>query len=219
MLGAHRDGRLALIRHEVLSHTSVMEDYAEAAIRPDARALCVPQWRDDPAARAAQRGRAYLSARAGEATGTFRSKARWTSSRTSSIDPVELRLRNYAEVEPSSGKRWSSNRLRECYRTGASRFGWSRRTAEPRSMRDGRWLIGWGTAWPRIPRTACRLPHPSDCCCATVLPSCNRAPRTWDRTYTLMTQIAAEALGFLWSAFVASWATRPCPKLPYPAAR
>jgi xanthine dehydrogenase YagR molybdenum-binding subunit len=62
------------------------------------------------------------------------------------IDPLELRLRNYAGVDPSSDKPFSSKRLRECYAEGARRFGWSRRSAAPRSMRDGRMLVGYGMA-------------------------------------------------------------------------
>jgi xanthine dehydrogenase YagR molybdenum-binding subunit len=62
------------------------------------------------------------------------------------IDPLELRLRNYTEIDPAEGKPFSSKKLRECYAEGARRFGWSNRTAEPRSMRDGRNLIGQGMA-------------------------------------------------------------------------
>jgi CO/xanthine dehydrogenase Mo-binding subunit len=65
---------------------------------------------------------------------------------TLGIDPIELRLRNYAEVHPGSGRAWSSEALRECYRVGAERFGWARRTPETGSMRDGNWLVGYGMA-------------------------------------------------------------------------
>jgi len=62
------------------------------------------------------------------------------------LDPLELRLRNYAETYPADGRPFSSKRLRECYAEGARRFGWSGRSGAPRSMRDGRDLIGWGMA-------------------------------------------------------------------------
>src|SRR3982075_4089615 len=61
------------------------------------------------------------------------------------MDPIELRLRNYAEVQPQSGLAWSSKAPRECYRVGAGGFGWPRRTPEIGSMRDGNWLVGSGT--------------------------------------------------------------------------
>jgi xanthine dehydrogenase YagR molybdenum-binding subunit len=62
------------------------------------------------------------------------------------MDPLELRLRNYAEVDPQHGRPFSSKRLRACYDQGASQFGWSERSATPRSMRDGRDLVGYGMA-------------------------------------------------------------------------
>jgi xanthine dehydrogenase YagR molybdenum-binding subunit len=65
-----------------------------------------------------------------------------------SIDPLELRLRNYTDRDPTSGKPFSSKTLDQCYRLGAAAFGWDRRTAEPGSMRDGggRARLGWGMA-------------------------------------------------------------------------
>jgi xanthine dehydrogenase YagR molybdenum-binding subunit len=62
------------------------------------------------------------------------------------MDPLELRLKNYAEHDPTDGKPLSSKKLRECYERGAEQFGWSSRRHEPRSMRDGRELIGYGMA-------------------------------------------------------------------------
>jgi xanthine dehydrogenase YagR molybdenum-binding subunit len=62
------------------------------------------------------------------------------------MDPLELRLKNYANVSPTDGKPFSSKKLRECYEEGSRRFGWSQRTSAPRSMRDGRDLIGYGMA-------------------------------------------------------------------------
>jgi xanthine dehydrogenase YagR molybdenum-binding subunit len=62
------------------------------------------------------------------------------------LDPVELRLRNEPEVDPLTAKPFSSRKLVECLRHGASRFGWSERNPEIGSMRDGHELIGWGMA-------------------------------------------------------------------------
>ncbi|TIT17654.1 MAG: xanthine dehydrogenase family protein molybdopterin-binding subunit, partial [Mesorhizobium sp.] len=60
------------------------------------------------------------------------------------IDPLEIRLRNYAEQDPEVKKPWSTRQLREAFAVGAAAFGWSKRPREPRSMRDGNQLIGWG---------------------------------------------------------------------------
>jgi xanthine dehydrogenase YagR molybdenum-binding subunit len=61
------------------------------------------------------------------------------------MDPVELRRVNDA-MKDATGKPWSSRSLMKCYDAAATRFGWSKRNAEPGSMRDGDWLIGWGCA-------------------------------------------------------------------------
>src|SRR5262249_28534749 len=62
------------------------------------------------------------------------------------LDPLELRLRNYAEIDPTSGRAFSSKELRACYEQAAERFGWSRRNPRPRSTRDGHDLVGVGMA-------------------------------------------------------------------------
>jgi xanthine dehydrogenase YagR molybdenum-binding subunit len=62
------------------------------------------------------------------------------------IDPIQLRLINYAEKDPRQGKPWSSKHLRECYTQAAERFGWSKRTAQPGQHREGNKLIGYGMA-------------------------------------------------------------------------
>ncbi len=111
------------------------------------------------------------------------------------IDPIELRLRNYAEVDPVSGLPWSSNALRECYKVGAERFGWKERSPEVRSMRDGNWLVGYGMAGVTFDAT--HLP-----CQARV--SIGRDGHAHIRsaatdigtgTYTIAAQLAAELLG------------------------
>ncbi len=67
------------------------------------------------------------------------------------IDPIDLRLRNYAENDPDDGKPFSSKSLRECYLVGAQRFGWDSRNPKPASMRlDGK-LLGMGMASASYP--------------------------------------------------------------------
>src|SRR5215203_2335059 len=111
------------------------------------------------------------------------------------IDPLELRIINYAETDPESGKPFSSKALRECYRLGAEKFGWKDRKLEPRSMRDGRWLVGWGTAtgvWGanQMPATA-RITFRADGNAHVTSATSDIGPGT----YTVMTMIAAEYLG------------------------
>ena len=111
------------------------------------------------------------------------------------LDPLELRLRNYAERDEAAGLPWSSKELRACYEMGAERFGWNRRRQRPRSMSDGRWLIGQGMA------TAIYHAERSPCSAqATMYANGTAVIRTASSdmgpgTYTSMTQVAAETLG------------------------
>src|SRR5262249_20980998 len=111
------------------------------------------------------------------------------------MDPVELRVRNHTAVNPAAGKPWSSNFLKECYALGAEKFGWKRRTPEPRSMKDGRLLVGWGMAtatYPgyRFPASAkVRLTADG----RAVVTSATHELGTG--AYTVFTQAAADALG------------------------
>jgi xanthine dehydrogenase YagR molybdenum-binding subunit len=111
------------------------------------------------------------------------------------IDPLELRLKNYAEKDQNEDKPFSSKELRECYRQGAEKFGWVKRTPEPRSMCDGNQLIGWGMAtgaWEAQQRQA------STKAVLTLDGTLTVSSATADigtGTYTIMTQIAAETLG------------------------
>lgn len=111
------------------------------------------------------------------------------------VDPLELRLINYAQVDPESGKPFSSKALRECYRLGAEKFGWKDRNPEPRSMRDGRLLVGWGMAssvWGamQMPASA-RVTYHADNTASVASATSDIGPGT----YTVMTMIAAEFLG------------------------
>lgn len=67
------------------------------------------------------------------------------------MDPLELRLKNQPERDRQSDKPWSTRRMREALSEGAAAFGWSRRSHAPRSMRDGRTLIGWGIGCGTFP--------------------------------------------------------------------
>jgi xanthine dehydrogenase YagR molybdenum-binding subunit len=111
------------------------------------------------------------------------------------IDPMELRLINYAETDPENGKQFSSKALRECYRMGAEKFGWKDRKFEPRSMRDGRLLVGWGMAtgtWSAGQGAASvRLVLKADGTAGVASSVTDIGPGT----YSLMAVVAAEYLG------------------------
>jgi xanthine dehydrogenase YagR molybdenum-binding subunit len=111
------------------------------------------------------------------------------------VDPLELRLRNYADRDPESKLPFSGEHLRECYQVGRKRFEWDARNPAPKSMRDGRCLIGYGMATATYP--GMRLPGAA----AVQLFADGRAEVTsatqdmGTGTYTTMTQITGETLG------------------------
>lgn len=111
------------------------------------------------------------------------------------MDPLEFRLRNYAENHPVFGLPWSSKALHQCYTLGAERFGWSGRTPEIGSMRDGRWLIGYGMAGVSYPyyQVPCQARASLRGDGSAYVTSA--ATDIGTGTYTVMTQLAAEFLG------------------------
>ncbi len=110
-------------------------------------------------------------------------------------DPVQLRLQCYSDRDQGGDVPYTSKQLRECYRQGAAEFGWDRRTPEPRSMREGSELIGWGMAsgvWEALQMPATVrivLTANGHAEVATA------ASDIGTGTYTIMAQVAADTLG------------------------
>jgi xanthine dehydrogenase YagR molybdenum-binding subunit len=111
------------------------------------------------------------------------------------IDPLEFRLLNYTDKDAMNDRPYTSKALREAYAAGADRFGWRQRSAEPRSMRDGRELVGWGVAtgmWDALfEKTAARAKLSAN----GDLEIASAASDIGTGTYTVMTQVAADTLG------------------------
>lgn len=133
------------------------------------------------------------------------------------MDPLELRLKNYTETDPSDGKPFSSKKLRECYEQGAEKFGWSRRSFEPRSMRDGRDLIGYGMATALF--SAFRQPSRArvsfDAQGIVYVETSTQEIGTGVRT--VLPQIAAEALGVPVERVRLAWGDTNLPPAPMTA--
>ncbi len=132
----------------------------------------------------------------GEASGVFAIESAMDELAVATkVDPVELRLRNYTETDPSSGKPFASKALRECYEQGAEAFGWSKRDPAPRSMRDGRVLVGWGMATSTYPtnRSQAEAKVRLNADGTAVVQSGTQDLGTG--TYTVLAQVAADALG------------------------
>ena len=92
------------------------------------------------------------------------------------VDPIEFRLTNYAQKDPESGLPWSSKQLKQCYARGAALIGWKERQMQPRMVREGRYLIGYG--WPqRLIRATARPPPRSAAFTPMAAPSL--VPTAW----------------------------------------
>jgi xanthine dehydrogenase YagR molybdenum-binding subunit len=132
----------------------------------------------------------------GEATGSFcietaMDELAWELG----ADPVELRLRNYAETDEESKRPYTSKSLRECYQQAAERFGWSKRNPTIGSMRDGRWLVGYGMATASYPAnfgaaTARARMYANGNVLIQIA-----TQDLGTGTYTILTQIAADGMG------------------------
>jgi xanthine dehydrogenase YagR molybdenum-binding subunit len=195
-LGADADGGLRAVQHEAVASTSTYEDYQEVVVNWSGLAYRCDNVKLgyklaqidavtplDMRAPGAPLGMFALESAMDELAHQLR------------MDPLELRLRNYAEMDANTGNPFTSKELRAAYRQGAERFGWSRRSHEPRSMKEGRELIGWGMAtgiWEaQMQQTSAR---------ATLMPDgmLEVATATADigtGTYTILAQIAADAMG------------------------
>jgi xanthine dehydrogenase YagR molybdenum-binding subunit len=195
-IGASRIGRLLAIEHQATSSVGIGDDVLDPVTMgtPESYAcpnvlirntqvrlhIPPPGWMRAP----------------GEAEGSFALESALDElAYELGIDPLELRIRNHAEVDRESGLKWSSDATLDCYRQGAARFGWARRRPTPRSMRDGYALVGYGVA--RGALVAYQAP-----CVARA--SVYRDGTAFVRsaatdigtgTYTVMTVIASDVLG------------------------
>jgi xanthine dehydrogenase YagR molybdenum-binding subunit len=195
-LGAKADGTLDAITHEAIAVTSQFEDFSRndtgwaALLYKSANAkylhrlarLDVPTSSDMRAP--------------GAATGVYALESAMDELAVAlKLDPVELRLRCYSDRDQNDDIPYTSKQLRECYHQGAEAFGWNKRKAEPRSMRDGAELVGWGMAtgvWEALQMpVAARIVlsangHAEVSCAASDIGT---------GTYTIVAQVAADTLG------------------------
>ncbi|MCX2480982.1 xanthine dehydrogenase family protein molybdopterin-binding subunit [Pedobacter sp. MC2016-15] len=145
--GATAGGKITALNHRSVAETSQFEDYTENVanwspmIYPAGNTLLeqklVPLDVNSPTDMRAPGG----------CTGLHAIEATMDElSYKLKIDPLELRLINYSTFNTAENKPYSSKQLKECYLQGAEQFGWSKRSAEPRSMRKGHKLVGYGMA-------------------------------------------------------------------------
>ncbi len=199
-LGATRDGHVTTLRHHKLSATSPFDEWAEPSLDIASRAYAYPNYEGVYRLIRTNIMTPTFTRAPGEATGMFALECAMDAlSHELKMDPIELRLLNHADVDPSSGQPWSSKGLKECYHRGAERIGWKRRSAKPRSQREGNWLIGYGMAtagypvpaFPGLQPQRARARLYAD---GSVEIQCGTQEFGTGAT-TAMTQVAADALG------------------------
>jgi xanthine dehydrogenase YagR molybdenum-binding subunit len=214
-LGARPDGTLEAVTHEAIAMTSRHEDFSRndtgwaELLYTSANARSVHKLAAlDVATPGDMRA-------PGAASGVYALECAMDELAVAlQLDPVELRLRCYSDRDQSTDQPYSSKQLKECYRQGAEAFGWSRRSAAPRSMRDGSELVGWGMAsgvWEALQMPfAARIVltangHVEVSCAATDIGT---------GTYTVMAQVAADMLGVPLSGIDVKLGDSSLPKSP-----
>jgi xanthine dehydrogenase YagR molybdenum-binding subunit len=145
-LGADGQGALTAIHHHMRTASSSFDDFFEPAVQVSHTLYASPAIATTAEAVRLDTGTPIFMRAPGEASGSIALESAVDEmAQAAGIDPLEFRLRNYAEVEPVSGKPFSSKALRECYAQGAARFGWAGRPLAPRQMRnENGLLVGWG---------------------------------------------------------------------------
>ena len=152
-LGADGDGVLTAIDHHTTTTSSTFDDFFEAAGLVARHLYASPAISTTHDAVRNDIGTPLFMRAPGEAPGSVALESAMDElAYKYGMDPLAFRLKNYAEVEPITGKPFSSKALKDCYAQGAERFGWKDRPIEPRLMRDADGLlVGWGLGTATFP--------------------------------------------------------------------
>lgn len=197
-LAATKEGKLTALLHETTTHGAIKSEFIEPcgdcskimydvpnsliAYRTVPMNVILPTYTRGP----------------GKSTGSFALESAMDElAHKLGIDPIELRLKNEPERDPSNGKPWSSRTTVQCLQAGAKAFGWDKRKAEPRQQQQGNFLIGYGVACGTYPAhqrptsAIVKLKRTGNDIMATVELA---AADLGTGTYTILAQTAADAL-------------------------
>ena len=151
-LGATRAGKITALQHDTQTHSSLSSGFTEPCARLTRMMYAVPNIGFTHQLSHLNLPSPCPMRGPGETVGSWALECAMDELATElNIDPVELRLRNYADKNPETGKPWSSKNLRQCYARGKELIGWNQRNPKPRSMREGTQLIGYGMASTMYP--------------------------------------------------------------------
>lgn len=146
-IGATADGKLVGINHQAVGQTSAYEDFAEGPADVSRQLYDCPNVSTSNKIASLDIGSPVWMRGPGPATGTFALESALDElSYALNIDPIELRMRNYAEKDPESGKPFSGKNLSDAYKMGADNIGWSNRNPKPGSVTKDGWLVGYGVS-------------------------------------------------------------------------
>lgn len=198
-LGAKADGKLLSLAHETTTHTAIADEYIEGcgegskimyaapnsliSYRVAPMNLILPTYTRGP----------------GHSTGSFALESAMDElAYALKMDPIELRIKNEPDKDPSNGKPWSSRATVKCLQEGAKAFGWEKRKSEPGQSKTGDYLIGYGVACGTYPArqrpssAVIKLTNTGGKVTAVVEIA---ASDLGTGTFTILTQTAADGLG------------------------
>ena len=196
-LGASTDGILTALSHHTVTASSTFDDFIEPSGGTAHTLYATPALSTSYEVARLDTGTPMFMRGPGEASGSAALESAIDEMAAAcAMDPLEFRLKNYAETEPLSGKPFSSKALRECYARGAARFGWASRPLAPRQMRDeAGMLVGWGVGTATFPalmfHAEARAVLRADGSAAVEIGAHDMGQGAW----TALAQIAADGLG------------------------
>jgi xanthine dehydrogenase YagR molybdenum-binding subunit len=196
-LAADENGKLAALKHSTLTHSSMIYQYTEPCGNLTRLVYACPNVQINHHLVQLNYPTPCPMRAPGEAAGFFALESAMDELAVKlNLDPIELRVRNYAEKDEFDQRPWSSKRLHECYDRGATKFGWSSRNPKPGSTRDpdGK-LVGWGMATAAYPAyqqpAAAKVILVND---GSVIVR-GAMVEAGAGTYTVMTQLVSDTLG------------------------
>ncbi|MEU7819031.1 xanthine dehydrogenase family protein molybdopterin-binding subunit [Pseudonocardia sp. NPDC049154] len=195
-LAAERDGTLRGIAIDVVEQTSRIKEFAEQTGVPTRNMYAAPNRRTTHRLAALDVPVPSWMRAPGECPGMFGPEVAMDELAAElGLDPVELRIRNEPEVDPETGKPFSSRNLVACLREGAARFGWAGRDHRPGLRLEDGWWVGTGVAasvYPtmRMPKSTATVTYDGGRYIARI-----GAADLGTGTWTVLPQIAADALG------------------------
>lgn len=198
-LAATKDGKLTALSHEITTHCAIDEEFIEPCGDVSEHMYAAPNLRIAYKVAPMNVILPTYTRAPGKSTGSFALESAIDElAYKLKIDPIEFRVRNEPDKDPATSKPFSSRSLIEALRQGAEAFGWNRRKMEPRQMRRGAYLIGYGVgcgvypARQRETSTLVKLKRSGDDVSASIELA---ASDLGTGTYTIIAQVAAEMLG------------------------